>query len=399
MRPASPSFADALRTSHRSTARVSILDPTTFDILVVLSGAAGYVISGSVSMDAGRAIRRTCDVTIANPDGAFTPTGPGSALFFGSLLRLERGVYLDATTVEWFTLGHFVVGRPIADVDSGGDSTLTVQGEDRSKYLVRSRFTAPTTYTTGTRIGAVVQAEAAAAGMGSTRYRLDDSGKTLTKDRTFDEDVSRIDALSDLVRDYGLELFTDADGYLTIGEPPDPITAPLAWTFERGAEAIHTDLSREWTDDRLYNHVLVTGESSDQAVPPVRAEVMDTNPASPTYVGGPLGDRLYRYTSAMITSTAQANEVAVNLLSDVALIVETIDVGAVVNPALEPGDAIAVTDPEAKVGGRYLIDTITVPLGLGSQSIGAKNTRSVGGMLSAMRASRRRWWPRERKAA
>ena len=64
---------------------------------------------------------------------------------------------------------------------------------------------------------------------------------------------------------------------------------------------------------------------------------MDSNPASPAYVNGPLGDRLYRYTSAMITTTAMAQEVANNLLAEVALIEESISLGAVTHPALGAG--------------------------------------------------------------
>lgn len=376
VRPISDTFRAALSETHRSTSRVVVLDPATFAELGVLSGDSGYAIEGTVSMVRRRAIRRTCDLTVANPDGVWTPSGPGSWLFFNSLIRLERGVYLDADRVEWCVLGHFLVGRPHADVTPGG-STLQVQGEDRAKLLVRSRFTEPTTYAAGVRIGAVIGAEATVAGMGTTRYRLDDSGKTLTRDRTFEEDESRIDALGDLAHDYGLELYADADGFLTLAEPPDPMTAPVAWTYTAGTDAIHTGLSKEWTDDRLYNHVVVTGEDSDPALPIVRAEASDTNPSSPAYINGPLGDRLYRYTSAMITSTAMAADVAAKLLREVALIEETIDLPQVTNPALEPGDAVAIVEPVSKTNGRYLVESITTPLHLGVQSLGTKVARSL----------------------
>ena len=265
MRPVSDTFKAALRRSHRSTSRVVVLDPVTFTELGTLSGDSGYAIGGAVAMVRGRAIRRTCDLTIANPEGVWTPTGPGSWLFFNSLLRLERGVYLTPEQVEWCVVGHFLVGRPHVDV-APGSSTIQVQGEDRAKLLVRSRFTEPTTYAAGVRLAAIIQAEAIVAGMGSTRYRLNDSGKSLASARTFEEDESRIEALRDMAHDYGLELFVDADGYLTLAEPPDPVTAPVAWTYEAGTDAIHTGLSKEWTDDRLYNHVLVTGENADPAL-------------------------------------------------------------------------------------------------------------------------------------
>ena len=375
MRPVSDTFAQVLRASHRSTARLTVMDPVTFSVRAVLSGEDGVAIEGQVSMVRSRFIRRTCEVTLANPDGGLTPAVAGDLLGVNSLLRLERGVYLDPDTVEWCVLGHFLLGRPRVVVNASG-ATAVVSGEDRAKLLVRSRFTAPTTYAAGTRLATVFQEQASAAGMGSAFYRLDDGGKTLATVRTFEEDESRSEALAGLARDYGLELFADADGFLACGPPPDPASAPVAYAYAPGDSAILLGLTKEWTDDRLYNHVLVTGESADPAIPPVRAEVMDTNPASPAYVNGPLGDRLYRYTSAMIVTAGQAAEVATNLLADVALIEESISLGSVTNPALEPGDAITVSEPLSRTEGRYLVDEVEVPLGLGEQTLGTRVARA-----------------------
>ena len=375
MRPTSATAAAVLRRSHRSVARLVVLDPVAFTILGTLSGEEGFLLEGQVSMVRSRMVRRTCEVTLANPDGDWTPADPGDWLGVNSLVRLDRGVYLDPSTVEWFTLGHFLLGRPRVVVDAAG-ATLVVSGEDRAKLLLRSRFTAPTTYPAGTRVADVIREEAEVAGMGTTRYRLDDGGKVLAVARTFEEDEARDAALRDLARDYGLEVYADADGYLALAAPPDPVTAPVAWDYAPGDTATLVGLTKEWTDDRLYNHVLVTGESSDPANPPVRAEVMDTNPASPAYVNGPLGDRLYRYTSAMVTTVAQAQEVATNLLAEVALIEEAISLGTVTNPALEPGDAITVQEPLSRTEGRYLVDEVEVPLGLGTQTLGTRVVRA-----------------------
>ena len=404
MRPVSATYRAQLTKAHRSTARLVVLDPGTFAPLVTLE-----VLSGTVAMARNRLIRRTCQIELANPDGAFTPRELGDWLHVNSLVRLDRGIFLDPELIEWVTLGHFLLGRPAVRVAPAG-STITVDGEDRAKLLTRSRFTAPTTYAAGAALGDVIATEAEVAGMGSERYRLNTSGLTLVRARTFEEDEPRADALAGLARDYGLELYTDADGYLTATDPPDASTAPLAWSYETGREtAIMLGLSKEFTDDRLYNHVLVTGESSDPDHPPVRAEAMDTNPASPAYVAGPLGDRLYRYTSAMITTAPQAAAVALNLLTEVALLEEQISLGAVTNAALEPGDAIGISEPLSSTEGRYLIDEITTPLGLGEQTVMAKVARSLGANAPAMalasqwqhqrRARRKRGRPRKLAAA
>ena len=376
MRPISPTFAARLRQSHRSTARVLVLDPLSFEVRGTLSGADGYTLDGTISMARNRAIRRTCELRFADPDGILTPAVLGDWLHVNSLVRVERGIYLDAVEVEWCVLGHFLLGRPRVEVSAAGAS-IAVAGEDRAKLLVRSRFTLPTTYAAGTRLAHVIATEAAVAGMGTTRYRLEDAGKTLSRDRTFEEDEARIEGLGGLARDYGLELYVDADGFLACAAPPTPTSVPVSWSYAAGSDATMLGLSKEWTDDRLYNHVLVTGENAAAELPTVRAEALDTNPASPAYVNGPLGDRLYRYTSAMITSTGQAAEVAGKLLAEVALLEEAISLGAVTNPALEPGDAIAISEPLSKTEGTYLVESIDVPLGLGEQQLGTKIVRAL----------------------
>ena len=376
MRPASETFLRTLTAGHRSEARLMVLDPLTFDVRAVLSGEDGYTLEGTVNMSRNRTIRRTCEVVIANPGGSLTPRVLGDLLHVNSLIRLERGVYLDPDTPEWMVLGHFLLGRPRVEVLPFG-ATVAVQGEDRAKLLVRSRFTVPTTYAAGTRLAHVFATEAGVAGMGSTRYRLDDLGKTLSRSRTFEEDEVRSEELVGLARDYGLELYVDADGFLACGPPPDPVSAPIAWSFAPGDTAIMLGITKEWTDDRLYNHVIVTGESADPSIPLVRAERMDTNPASPAYINGPLGDRLYRYTSPMITSAAQAAEVAASLLPEVALLEESISLPTVPNPTLEPGDAITISEPLSATEDRYLIESIALPLGLGEQTLETRIARPL----------------------
>ena len=390
MRPVSDTLLQRITQPHRTTARLTVLDPVTFAVLGVLSGQDGVLLSGRVNMSRLQAIQRTCSFSIDNPSGQWSPGVLGDWLHINSLVRLERGVYLDAEQVEYVILGHFLLGRPRIDVGPAG-STIQADGEDRMKLMVRSRFTRPKKYAKGTRISSLIRAEAGTAGMGSQFYRLDDKGRTLTATRVLEEDEPRSTALRGLARDYGLELYVDAEGFLTLTEPPDPSTAPIAASFAGGQEATLLGLTKEWTDDRLYNHVLVTGESSDSSTPVVRGEAKDYNPSSPAYIYGPLGDRLYRYTSAMITDAAQAKGVALNLLSEVALLEEAISLGTVTNPALEPGDAILITEPLSKTEGRYLLDDVQIPLGLGEQALGSKIARKLEDETAAAAFGRVAW--------
>ncbi len=374
MRPVSATARAKLTRAHRRAARISVLDSALNPIEgAVLTGAAGYAISGSVRIDRTRDVRRTCDLTIANPDGVWTPRGLGDLFYWDRLLKLERGVYLDPSTIEWFSLGVFVIDQPVVDVAA---STLRITGVDRMDRVLRSKFTTPTTYAIATRLQTVLAAIAVDAGIGSTFHRLDDGGKTLAAARTFDADTPRIDALRQLARDYTLEAYADADGVFVVEPWRDPIELASAWTFSPGEAAVMTGLSKTWSKDRLYNHVRVTGEASD-VTPIVSAEAIDDDPASVTYYLGPLGDRLFTYASAMIRSTTQAQLVANAMLVEHALVEETIDLPHSPIPMLEAGDVVAIAETTSDTEGRYQIQSMTMPLGAGGATLETRRLRSL----------------------
>lgn len=375
MRPHSAGFASTILGPHRRACRVALLNADmTVDRFI--TGEDGVVIDGQVTIDATR--RRACTVTLVNEDGSWTPAGPDDPLYLNRLIRLERGVYVDGSP-EYVTLGVFLIDRPQVTVRGSG-STMQVQGQDRLKLAAKSRFTRPTRYDEGTSVGEVIRAIAQDAGMGATLYRLADGGKTLAADRMFEIGDDRVDAMRLIATSYGLDVFVDADGYLVVQQAMTPDTIPdPVFTFVRGRDAIMLGITKGWDDDRLYNHSFVSGEASDQL--PVSAEARDLNPQSPAYNPpdgtGPIGDRVYTYTSAMIRSEEQAQDVADALLLDIALVEETIEIPSVVHPAIEAGDVIGVIEPISRTNDAYIVDSITIPLGPGTMTTTSKQVREL----------------------
>lgn len=374
MRPISATFAQALRRSHRRVTRISALDSSYQPIPGgVLSGEQGYVIDGSVTIDRSRAVRRTCNLTIANPDGVWTPSEPGDFFYWNSPIRIERGIYLG-DGIEWVTLGEFLIDTPTID-RSPNSATLQVQGQDRLKKAATSKFASPTTYAAASTVAAAIADLAADSGMGTDRQRLDDGGKTFGKDRVFDEQDDRLSAMTAIADAFALELFIDGDGVLVLRPVVAFALLPVAWSFTDDDDAVHLGITKGLSDQRLYNQVVVTGEAADQS--PVKGTASDDNPSSPTYIGGPFGVRTLFYASAMIDTAPKAAAVAARMLPEHALIEEAISLPIVVNPALEAGDKIEVIEPVSKTNDFYLIDSITIPLGAGSSTIQTKKVRSL----------------------
>lgn len=362
-----------LRHSHQRVTRVSVLDEL-FNPLpgLIFTGTDGYALDGAISQDTARSIRRTINLTIANPTGIWTPNGEGSAFYWDRLINVERGVVVGG--IEFYApLGVFLIDSPAVDSRSG---TLTLSGSDRMDRATRSEFTAPETFATGEAVGDVIRTILEDAGIGATRWNVNDDGSELGADRYFEIGESRMSAALSLATAFALEVFADARGFMVIQPIRDPETLPTSWTFRRGTDATHLGVSKRWSRDRFYNHVLVTGENADQE--PVRGEASVTDPANPLRTDGPMGDRLFKYTSGMITTDVQAQAAAQALLWAHALIEEELSIDHIVNPMLEVGDAILVDDLDSRTNDRYAVGALTMPLAAGPATLQVKKVRRLG---------------------
>lgn len=361
----------ALRQPHRRLARLSVLDDLYNPLPgLVFTGSESDVLGGSVAQDASKAVRRSLDVQLANPGGVWTPDGPDSAFYWSRLLRVERGVE-SGSTAFWAPLGVFLIDTP-----SYERNVLSISGADRVDRALKSKFTDPESYASGSAVGPVIQDILVDAGLGLERWSIDDGGSTLGATRNYEPDEERLSAAKTLATDFGLEVFADADGYVVIRPKRDPATLPSSWLFAEGSDSTLLGVSKSWSRERFYNHVVVVGESAD-IVPPVKGEASITDPASPLRVDGLMGDRLYTYKSAMITTVSQAQQVAATLLWEHALIEEELTVDHVPNPGLEAGDAVTITHPESRTTGLWAIDAITTPLAGGSARLNVHRTRSA----------------------
>jgi hypothetical protein len=94
----------------------------------------------------------------------------------------------------------------------------------------------------------------------------------------------------------------------------------------------------------------------------VRAEAVDDNPASPTWVEGPFGDVPLFYTSALITTVDQAQDVADAMLLRKLGLVEGLRFAAIPNPALDVDDVVQVTRLRARVDALHVVEQFNMGL-------------------------------------
>lgn len=355
MYPASAAFKNAVRNDHIVIAKAEIYRGeqllTTLDID-----------TGSVSIDAKSAVRRTCEIHLMTdrtnnnlvPDTDFDALSP-----FGNELRVYRGIQYSDGTEEYVPLGVFVITEiDINDTNEGVD--INVRGEDRSILITRNKWLEPYQMVDGT---------------------LEDSLTALLTDR-FDDIVTNFPATNvtvnqvilgaeesndpwkdavELAELVGFDLYFDVNGVATLKQFPTLDGSVVVATFVEAENQTLTSLTRTISSKETYNGVIYVVEGSNVDTP-IRIEAWDEDTTSPTYRYGPFGEAPTFIKTNVITSEADAIKAATLLLNTYIGAQEAINWSALVDPTLDVNDVIYIKSSGAKVDRLVIIDSLTIPL-------------------------------------
>lgn len=307
----------------------------------------------------------------ANRDYAWS--GGANASSSTETITIETKNFVDA--IWEVQVGEFLIDSINED---HFPYVVSVNGRDYTKKCMLSKFATATAFASGTAIETAIKAMAQNAGI--VKFLMPPTGRSLGKDYVYERGVSRWEAMKDIASAFGYELFFDAQGYLVMREYLDPVTAPIAYTLGTGPiDGNLVSYSKSLNDSRIYNKIVVTGESSEAGIPPVSAVATNTNPDSPTRIAK-LGERVYQYTSSFITTTPQAQDVADKFLQIHALEEFDLNFSSIALPWLEVGEIVEFIDPRPSDGQptRFLLSSLNIPLGLEAMSGNAKRVSVVG---------------------
>lgn len=313
---------------------------------------------GSVTMDSRRNITRTCELELTATDTLTVQQVYELVMRPDVEITVRRGLKLANGTSEFVTLGVF--STDTADYSKGVTGVVKWSGSDRSKKVARSRFTDPYQITAGTGL--------AAAGTALLQSRfanvttnfgnvLNNVAATIAFDAG--DNSNPWECARDLFADHGFDLSFDGNGIARAVLVPDPATAVPVFDFGAGETNMVLDAQVSGTLEKTYNGVIVTGEGSDLASP-IRGEVWDEDPSSPTYYLGGYGKVPYFYSSPLITSATLAQAVAIVFLAKLKGATSQLSWPAVVNPALEPLDVVRLTIDGLQQD--VVIDQLQIPL-------------------------------------
>ena len=187
---------------------------------------------------------------------------------------------------------------------------------------------------------------------------------------TYDRGSTRWAACKQLANDYGYEIFFDHVGTLIVRPFQDPTSGSPVFRFVTGEPSGSlVNYTKSANDSSLFNSILCGGESSDSSVVPKYATAKNTDPKSPSNIAS-IGERVFIYTSPLLTTTAQCQTLANKYLSIYSLEEYEMSLGAITLDWLEAGDIIDVV-PERIVSGtptRFLLTSFSLPLKLGAMS-------------------------------
>jgi len=361
MQERTASWDDIVVHSHQMCAKVEIY---VDDVLErTFEGESSLFTEGQVTSDREANIRTRGTVTFADELNDLTPAEASDLLApYGTEWIAYRGIVHPDGSKEYMPLGTLIiVGSQISDTGDG--LAIRLEGQDRSRKVARSRFTHPYVVQSGTpgdiAIMGIIESQ-------TPGYEFDMGGEEFeTPLLTFDVGDDPWKACQKVVDSCGCELYFSRSGVVTMRKIPVPELDSVVWNFEEGGNCTLLNVQRDMKvgdNDGLYNHVIVTGEPVEQQAA-VRAEALDDNPASPTYVNGPFGDVPKFYTSKFIKTVEQAQAAADSMLNESLGRYETITFNAVPNTALDLGDVFTISRGMSKledVAG--VIDLITWPL-------------------------------------
>lgn len=137
MYPVTDTFLSSVRKSHISKVKVEIYDTANGTIISTVSP-----ISGEVTIDSRRSVRRQCTLEFVDTDGSLIPTNNISSVLlpFNREVKIYRGIQYQDGTEELVPLGVFEI-TTVEISDSPQGVKVSVQGSDRSLRIAKAKFT------------------------------------------------------------------------------------------------------------------------------------------------------------------------------------------------------------------------------------------------------------------
>lgn len=340
------------------------------DIGAALDDATDILIDGNVDVDVTRLTRRTFTANLLNPGGIWSPGSDWAGTFYvNRLVRLYRGIDYGSAS-EMVPIGTFMIDNADVAVERNM-SVVVLTGSDLWKKFGKSKFPRNKTWADNTPINDIISYIADQAGV--TRLNLDPlsersaADRQLSKKFAVEQGDNRGEMLGKLCANYGIDVYFDPLGRLTTQDFRTPGDQSVVYSYGPEANNNLLTVKSSYSDDNLYNSVLVLGTADPDNV--IVSRVRDTDPSSVTNVDR-IGERVFLHESQDIGTQAVADKAAERLFYKHVLINEDITLESICNPAFEGNDVISVKEMDfSGLNRNYRIKAFTVPMSTSKQTV------------------------------
>lgn len=384
MRPVSDRWASGITSSHQIA------------VEVLQGGEPLPITSGSVTLDITAESRGSFTFTVEDP--ALIPVDHTSRLApYRDDLVIRRGLIYPDGVSELVSLGTGLRIESTEIPDEVDGVNINVTGLDRSAKVIDASFEAanagqiPAGTNFVTAIHDLIIPYVYAEDEIQTNFNTIAVDK-LTPMVPVEEGDDRWACAQDLASIIKYDLYFDGDGVLTLSLIQNESADPVAYLVE-GQDGVEVNpptllsASKKWTREGAYSRWIVTGDNPNEDGAPPRAIATDDDPNSPTYYYGTFGRKPDFWSSPDILDNSQAQEAADGRKAKSLGTSQSVDFGALVNPALEPGDVVQITrthpnpdDPNNPIpvaDEHHIIDSITIPLSADESMTGMTRAKRV----------------------
>lgn len=312
------------------------------------------VLGGQVTLDRTQDTMGTCRNLVLAGGDSLPDAAP-----YGAEVAIAVGVRYDDDTTELLPVGVYPIQVTSTDLRTWA---LRAQLTDRSQRVRDARFEDEYAIAAGTNFGAAIQAIIDSRVPGLT-YSLTPTSYT-TPALVFPAWSDPWAAARKMARDIGMELYFDGAGVVVM-RPTPAVKTTADWTIAEGERGAL--IGGDVTLDRgpAYNKVVATGENASTAAAgtaPPTGSATDTDPTSRGRYDGPFGRKPRGYSSPFITTNAQAAAAAASILADSVGVARSINLTALPNPAIEPGDTVLVHRAPLVDNELHLVDVVNIDL-------------------------------------
>lgn len=322
------------------------------------------LIEGSVTADATSQVRWNCQLSIID-----APFGRHGINPFTTVMRIRHGIAwsMVPTDRELLGMGRYKIMTCSRTRSEPGRINLT--GDSFERVLLNARYRRPWKAPAGYADGRLAQMITSQLPKATVYWHPDVTPRWLPAtmiERDRWEAIDGGQAAGSIAKALGARIYTNGDGVWVVMPTPS-LEDPTSWGADIGPGGILINSSDEYTNEYVYNAVVVTGESTDEEVDPVGPLwVVDSDPYSLTYFWreadhGGFGQKPKYYTSQLITTETQALEAGRGLLASSLGLRQTITFDSLHDPRKEPGDVGLVTGVDGQQE-RVILDAVTYDL-------------------------------------